>query len=433
MGIIGAIQYRVQTKKDLPFSLLDRIRVHRVADLNSDIWTKQQTTEQSNVNVDSTVGSDADGRDFDLDRLSAMDTVHQIVVDEEEEGSYFDFLHLSHHTTLYLSLVASVAFLVVTLLVQYRLSRYESRETFFILHNLVIALLMIELIFLFGTTFHMDLFWIRVAKWSPAQLDTPYVARVKHILCLSVPIFLHFIHLTSLFWMLCYSILLYQRFWRQTGPPSSTTNEDHNHGGPLPAKISTASDNNHSNQGNIHHDPSQIGNQMKLTSCNYRKQFLKQTRSKMLIKTKKQMKMFGVRMFLNPVQWLFRYSCQRLYPWSCANKPASASNVKLKAVHLGLASTTDLQMQRMVRNYHHQNSKDGEAVVVSSLDLPSKVPNQKFNTNGQMDHGANNVAKKSGTCSSWRCKHFLCFSLGLSFILVLLSYLFNPRGYETKR
>src|SRR5699024_1973070 len=34
---------------------------------------------------------------------------------------------------------------------------------------------------------------------------------------------------------------------------------------------------------------------------------------------------------------------------------------------------------------------------------------------------------------TWKCIHFIAFSMGLPFLLVLLSYLLNSKGYETRR
>nr|XP_046914000.1 MATH and LRR domain-containing protein PFE0570w-like [Dermatophagoides farinae] len=130
--------------------------------------------------------------------------------------------HFLYDIILYTSLISSVIFFSLTLIIQYRLRHYETRETFFIIRNLVIALLLIQLTFLLGTTIHMDLFWIRVEQLSTGFETTAFSNQIKHILCLSVPIFLHFIHLASMFWMLSHTILLYQRMWRRHKEPSST-------------------------------------------------------------------------------------------------------------------------------------------------------------------------------------------------------------------
>ena len=133
----------------------------------------------------------------------------------------------TYDVTLYISLIISVCLLSTILMIQFHLRQYEPIETFFIIRNLVIALLFIQLTFLFGTTLHMDLFWIRVAQFSPSSLeDSEFFINLKHVLCLAVPIFLHFIHLASLFWMLSHTIMLYQRFWNKT--PAIICTDDEN-------------------------------------------------------------------------------------------------------------------------------------------------------------------------------------------------------------
>ncbi|KAH9415992.1 hypothetical protein DERP_000487, partial [Dermatophagoides pteronyssinus] len=206
------------------------------------IENNNNTTTQSNMNQTTTMVNDEKNYLLELSLNNENDTTstttsetyyrHNNVAARIIRSSGFHISpgtmapsshHFLYDIVLYTSLISSVIFFALTLIIQYRLRHYETRETFFIIRNLVIALLLIQLTFLLGTTIHMDLFWIRVEQLSTGFETTAFSNQVKHILCLSVPIFLHFIHLASMFWMLSHTILLYQRMWRRHKEPSSSS------------------------------------------------------------------------------------------------------------------------------------------------------------------------------------------------------------------
>ena len=104
---------------------------------------------------------------------------------------------LLHNVVMYLSLITSFSLLVIALVCQLMQRSRETSESSFILINLISWLTIIQLVFIIGAPFRVHFGLINL-----------------QLLCSIVPIFLHYIHLVSGFWMLSHSILLYQRLWR---------------------------------------------------------------------------------------------------------------------------------------------------------------------------------------------------------------------------
>lgn len=313
-------------------------------------------------------------------------------------SAFFNFFHLSHHFTLYVSLVVSVAFLLVTLGVQYRMRCFEQRELYFVLRNLVISLLLIELTFLFGTTFHMNLFWAHMTNWTSGRStgnnltqNQSWLAHAKHILCLSVPIFLHFIHLATLFWMFSFTILLFQRLWSSINNNQKANVKTENSQPSTAVEVLCKSTHEDNLAGAVSH--------------RHRKRFLQQ---RSFNRTKKKFKLFGTRIVVGLFQWLWRVP--RCF------KPGNSIKTST-----GLRKIDASDEGVPMKNFAHGLDKTD----------PSGNDQQQrpsLNTNSLLKH------QKATLClSGWRCEHFLAFSLGVPFVLVLVSYLLSPKGYETRK
>ena len=379
-----------------------------------DLLTSQSgTPNQSNLVSHSYYSTESD--DYDHMNRASMTRSHNLLYD----------------VALYLSLVTSILFFLTTLYVQYRLRRYETRETFFIIRNLVIALLLIELTYLFGTTFHMDLFWIRVAQWSPSSAESTLFHRTKHILCLSVPIFLHFIHLASLFWMLSHSILLYQRFWRMTADNTAVTSNpvmDHKEN-----NQKTLSTNK------IQTDHKSCVEQMSSSGQEYRKRYLKRSKSKSNTSKssrrsrssrswcwylKAKICRLAHILFVNPLKGLFHNSIKMhnleksLPNKKCATRQWSDTNELNLNSNLQMSNIFFQMETHHAQHQHHQPQQpSGDCETVERIVRPT---------------GDEKTVCKT-LFRAWKCTHYLSLSLGLPFALVLISYLLNPKGYETKR
>ena len=102
---------------------------------------------------------------------------------------------LVHSVVLYISFIASLLLLVISLLCQIVQRSRESREASFILISLVSSLIAIQLTFISGAPFH--------TSWSKSRQ-----------VCSTVPLVFHLVHLISAFWMLSHTVFLYQRLWR---------------------------------------------------------------------------------------------------------------------------------------------------------------------------------------------------------------------------
>jgi len=424
---------------------------------------------------------------------SATEVANPPLIDHSGDGSslfaHRHFLYLAHQKTrrlssydvsLYISLIVSVALLCTILVVQYRLRQYETRETFFIVRNLVIALLLIQLTFLFGTTFHMDLFWIRVAQFSPSALETPIFFRVKHILCLAVPIFLHFIHLATLFWMLSHTILLYQRFWR----PVVILNEESVETNIEEVIESSSKGRNHNKKAKT---PQPLPNSSQLcsTSRENRRRYLKQTRSKAARGKRAadgltQFKVVRLLALLPSVMIAPLRQLATSFKSVIRGKSSSSNCDDDKSLQCGSMQMESIQHPAEAAN--QQECEQQQQTVKQQIDSTQNSNNNPNNnvissTNGKCNHLTTNndrceqqqsetshksiAISNDATASSssesnnfvhrlltscccncvltycggctWRCQHYLGLAMGLPFFLVLLSYLLNPRGYETRR
>lgn len=353
--------------------------------------------------------------------------------------------------------------MLATLIIQFRLRKYETRETFFIVRNLVIAILLIQLTFLFGTTFHMDLFWIRVAQLSPS-LETPTFYRVKHILCLSVPIFLHFIHLASLFWMLSHTILLYQRFWRPIILPEGATTGDEG-----TEDTATLKGTVKCKPIKCHDFLAENANQLSSSSKECRKRYLKQVKFKSTVsRTKQTISKYALIRCLTALSTLLLFPLKGISNSIKSFSIVKHLNKKQKKANSLNGTQGGMQMEPIVcpsstlngahsignLQLHHLLSEQclnssGAEVNGRKIDMqsmPIAVPvnepqpsrsTEKTNNRRASEgtHTASWVRLPLSTCFSrtWKCQHYLGLSMGLPFILVLLSYLLNSKGYETRR
>ena len=128
---------------------------------------------------------------------------HKSATDWSANGQHNHSL-IVHNIVLYLSFIASLLFLVISLLCQIVQRSRESREASFILISLVSSLTFIQLMFISGAPLHTSLF----------KSDK---------ICRAVPLVFHLVHLVAAFWMLSHTIFLYQRLWRPISRASSAS------------------------------------------------------------------------------------------------------------------------------------------------------------------------------------------------------------------
>ncbi|KAH9408042.1 hypothetical protein TYRP_011696 [Tyrophagus putrescentiae] len=377
--------------------------------------------------------------------------------------------HLSaYDLSLYGSLALSILLLVTSLVVQFRFRKYETRETFFIVRNLLLSLLLIQLTFLLGTTFHMDLFWVKVARWTPLLAEVTSspssssssntfltFARLQHSLCLSVPVFLHFIHLAVLFWMLSHTILLYQRFWRpqvsgtHTGAGEDDTHDRHLlhscckaggggsgiNGCRRSMKTGSGGKSSKGKKCNVEVNNSN-SSQLSLTSKECRRRYLKKLRANRHFCGSASSSSSSPSSSLSSSSSFFS-----------SNQPFGVKDEGLEeessAYHHHLCERHRLEEKMSVSLPNQNQGSDLLGNRCSSATVTLKVAEDAA---GQLKNskrcsyccGCFSTSSSPPTTSAlffctWKCIHFIAFSMGLPFLLVLFSYLLNSKGYETRR
>ena len=343
--------------------------------------------------------------------------------------SHFRTRLSNYDLSLYFSFIFGIIFLLITLIIQYRLRQYETRETYFIVRNLCITLFLIQFTFLFGTTFHMDAFWIRIAQLSSQTIQTEFFHRVKHAICLAVPVFLHFIHLVTLFWMLSHTIMLYQRFWK----PTSSFMEANDHQ-KLNETIKSLNQKVKSNceKTKVNLDTSQLS----FASAECRRRYLKQAKFKNRYSQRQQhSSLFRMvdcvwSILFNPFVKIT--DSIKIGKRLITTKTNFTPNVPMQMESIGRSSfdtiqnemnpisrdeiTDNIQPEQLQQQQQQQQQKRQQSSPLYSYSLcqsfACQTPLGDFN---------------------WKCQHYLTLSMAIPFLLVLASYLLNPRGYETRR
>lgn len=123
---------------------------------------------------------------------------------KSSDYAVFGHNHSLHLRTflLYASCALSLLLLLISLICQVAQRHRETLETSFILISLLVSLAIIQLVFLSGG---------------------PFYGRKFVQLCNLLPIFLHYLHLMSAFWMLSHTIYLYQQLWTPLSHSSSSS------------------------------------------------------------------------------------------------------------------------------------------------------------------------------------------------------------------